>query len=199
MIGRYRLLWAALAGAAVMFVWSALSHTMLIRGIGFTPLPNEDRLVVELKESIKEDGLYFFPGIDWDREPTDEEAAAWEARYRAGNGILVYHPSSDGTVTPRKLGLQLFGDALAALLAAYVVSLVNASYWRRLSVVAALGTFGCVGVSALYWNWYGFSHAFFVAHCFDKIVGWTLAGAAIARLSPSSARAAPSSPPVATR
>jgi len=179
----YRLTLAALAGAAVMFAWSAFSHTVLIRGIGFTPLPNERALVGALRESIQEDGLYFFPGIAWSKEPTADETAAWEARFRAGNGLLIYHPSSDAPVTPRKLMLQFLGDLLAALIAASLVSALPAPYWRRVLAVGALGGFGCLGVSALYWNWYGFGHAFFAAHCLDKITGWLLAGTAIARLA----------------
>jgi hypothetical protein len=35
----------------------------------------------------------------------------------------------------------------------------------------------------LYWNRYGFTNAFFAAHCLDKIAGWLLASSAIARLS----------------
>jgi hypothetical protein len=166
-----------------MFVWGAISHTALIRGIGFTPLPNEDILLAEIRKSVPDDGLYFFPGIDWDQQPTGAEASAWEARYRAGNGLLVYHPSSDAPLSPRKLGTQLICDLLAAMLAAWIVASVHAAYWRRVSIVGALGTFGCLGVSALYWNWYGFTHAFFAAHCFDKIVGWLLAGLAIAKVA----------------
>src|SRR5262245_9273151 len=97
----HRLLLTALAGAVVMFAWSAFSHTSLIRGVGFTRLPNEEAVVAELRTSIKEDGLYFFPGIDWDHAPTADETAAWQARYRSGNGLLVYHASSDGPVSPR--------------------------------------------------------------------------------------------------
>src|SRR6185503_6093358 len=94
----HRLMFAALAGAAVMFAWSALSHTLLIRGDGFAPLPNETALLAEMRESIKDEGLYFFPGIDWSRHPNADETAAWEQRFRAGNGLLVFHPSSDAPV-----------------------------------------------------------------------------------------------------
>jgi hypothetical protein len=166
-----------------MFVWSAFSHTTLIRGVGFTRLPNESPLVAEMQKSIKDDGLYFFPGIDWSKQPSADETAAWEERFRRGNGLLIFHPSSDAPVSGRKLLLQFFCDLLAAGIAAYLVALLAVPYWKRVLAVGALGTFGCLGVSALFWNWYGFTHAFFASHCLDKVVGWVLAGAVIAKLS----------------
>jgi len=179
----HRWLLAALAGAVVMFAWSALSHTTLIRGIGFTRVPDEDAVASQLRTSIKEEGLYFFPGIDWDAKPTASENAAWQARFRAGNGLIVYHPSSGDPVSPRKLVQQFLCDLLAAAIAALLVSWMPLPYWKRALAVGAMGVFGCVGVSALFWTWYGFGDAFFAAHCFDKIVGWALAGAAIAKLA----------------
>jgi hypothetical protein len=116
-------------------------------------------------------------------------ASAWEAKYRTGNGLLIYHPSSDAPLSPRKLTTQLVCDLLAAMIAAWVVASTQAAYWKRVSIVGALATFGCLGVSALYWNWYGFTHAFFAAHCFDKMVGWLLAGLVIAKLAPQPAHA----------
>jgi len=179
---RPRFVLAAFAGAAAMFAWSALSHTLLIRGIGFTPLPNEDALVAEMRRSIPKDGIYVFPGIDWSAKPTPAESADWEARYRSGNGLLIFHPSSEGgPVSPRKLLRQFAADLVASAIAAWLVSGL-AGRWRRALAVGALGAFGCAGVSALHWNWYGFTDAFFAAHCFDKIVGWLLAGIAIARV-----------------
>lgn len=177
-----RILFSALLGALVMFVWSAISHTALIRGIGFTSLPNEEAISDELRQSIKADGLYFFPGIDWSAEPTAEAQAAWQSRFRNGNGILVYHATSSDPVSWRKLVVQFLCDLLASLLAVTLVSSLPVPYWRRVLAVGLLGAFGCVGVSALYWNWYGFTDAFFAAHCFDKIVGWLLAGLAIAKV-----------------
>jgi hypothetical protein len=190
-----RWLLAALSGAVVMFAWSTLSHTMLIRGIGFTRMPDEAAVVAQLRTSIHEEGLYFFPGIDWDAKPTAGENAAWQARFRAGNGILVYHPSSGDPVSPGKMLLQLLCDLLAAAIAAWLVARLPGPYWRRVVAVGAMGVFGCLGVSALFWNWYGFGHAFFAAHCFDKIVGWLVAGAAIARVAAPADPARASLPP----
>jgi hypothetical protein len=51
--------------------------------------------------------------------------------------------------------------------------------------LGSLGAFGCLSISVIYWNWYGFPTAFFAAQCVDKVVGWTLVGALIAWIVPS--------------
>ncbi|MCA9617487.1 MAG: hypothetical protein KC731_00605 [Myxococcales bacterium] len=174
-----RILVAALAGAVALFVWSAISHMFIIRGIGFEPLPDE-AAVEPLVGSLERGGLYFFPRIDWSRSPSDEEIAAWETRFRRGHGLVLYEADGDGPVSSKKLGLQFLGDLLAAaILAALAARGLGMGVAAGAVFGAALGVFASAGVSSLYWNWYGFSHAFFVAHCGDKIVGWLIAGAAV--------------------
>lgn len=187
-----RLLPAALLGAVTMFVWGAASHRVLLDGAGYSRLPDEAAVVASLRGALPEDGLYFFPSPDFSGRETPEQKAAWEARFRAGpTGMLVYHRAGGSPVSPGKLGLQLLGDVLAAAIAAYVLSRVAAPYWQRVGVVGLLGAFSCLTVSALYWNWYGFPTAFFLAQCVDKVVGWGLAGAVMARWVPQAPRAGP--------
>src|SRR5258708_4976345 len=106
---------AVLAGTLVMFAWGAFSHMVLLKGVGFIPLPQEDSVVEKLRTSIKEDGLYFFPGVDLKGRGTSAQQALWEARYQAGpTGMLVYHPAGGTPVSPKKLLLQLLSHLLAA-------------------------------------------------------------------------------------
>src|SRR5262249_59645355 len=54
---------------------------MLLKGMGFTRMSNEERIVSTLRTFLPGDGLYFFPSIDLRGNPTREERAAWEARF----------------------------------------------------------------------------------------------------------------------
>jgi hypothetical protein len=38
---------AALLGGVALFVWSAISHSVLLIGAGFSPLPEEDKIVID--------------------------------------------------------------------------------------------------------------------------------------------------------
>jgi len=182
----YKWMIATLAGAATMFVWGGISHLMLLKGIGFTRMSNEERIVSTLRTSLPGDGLYFFPSIDLRGNPTREERAAWEARFRAGpTGMVVYHAAGDAPVSPKKVSVQFVSHVVAAGVLAYLLSFTIASYWKRVGLAALLGVFGLFAITSIYWNWYGFPNAFFLAQGVDMIVGWALAGAVIAKLIPA--------------
>jgi hypothetical protein len=180
-----RLLLAAIAGALTMFVWGGLSHMVLFKGAGFTRMPNEERVVAALRSSLSQDGLYFLPSPDFSGNASASERAAFDARFRAGpTGMLVYHPSGGTPVSPQKLLVQLLSALLAGAIATYVLSRMAAPYWQRVLASGLLGAFACLSVSTIYWNWYGFPTAFYLAQWADMVLGWSLAGAVIARVAP---------------
>jgi len=180
-----RWLFATIVGAFTMFLWGGLSHMVLLKGAGFTRMTNEGQIVSTLRTTLPGDGLYFFPSIDLRGTPSAEERANWEAKFRAGpTGMIVYHPSGDTPVSPKKLSVQFLSNFLAAGILAYVLSFTAISYWRRVWLAALLGAFSLFAVSSIYWNWYGFPNAFFIAQAVDMIVGWSLAGIVIAKLTP---------------
>jgi hypothetical protein len=130
-------------------------------------------------------GLYFFPGMDMSRKPTAEEQAAWEAKVKSGpTDLLVYNPRGEA-MSPRQLGSEFLSNVLAAAIAAFVASLLAAAYGRRVLAVALLGLFGWMSLSVSYWIWYGFPSSFILAEGITEVVGWFLAGLAIARIVPA--------------
>ena len=181
-----RWLIATLAGAVTVFVWGGLSHLVLLEGVGFSRITNEERIVSALRTSLPGDGLYFVPSIDLRGTPTSEETAAWEARFRAGpTGLIVYHAAGDMPVSPKKIVVQFLSGLFAAGIVTFVLCLTVAPYWGRVGLAAVLGALGLFTVSTIYWNWYGFTNAFLLAQVVDMIVGWALAGTVIASLIPA--------------
>jgi hypothetical protein len=176
-----RLVLAVLAGTMVMFVWGAVSHMVLFKGAGFSRLPNEDRVMAELRKSVKSDGLYFFPSPDFSGSATPAETLAWEAKFRAGpTGMIVYHPSGSAPMSAKKLLIQFLSHLMGAVVATFIASRVTGSFWTRVLVTGLLGAFGPLTLGTIFWNWYGFPSAFFLAQWADMVVGWSLAGIAIA-------------------
>ena len=98
--------------------------------------------------------------------------------------MIVYHAAGDEPVSPKKLTVQLLSHVVAAAVVSYVLFIAVSTYWRRVGVAALLGVFALFAIGSIYWNWYGFPNAFFLAQGVDMIVGWSLAGAVIARLIP---------------
>ena len=180
-----RLAMGAFLGALIMFFWSAFSHMLLLKGVGFTPLPDEELVTGQLKTSVGDEGLYFFPGRDFRSSYTPEQEATWETKFRQGpTGMLLYHSGGVSSVSPRKLLVQFLSEFLAAAIAALIVSRMIGPNWQRVLAVALFGAFGCLSVSTIYWNWYGFPDSFFAAQCVDQVVGWLFAGVPIVGVTP---------------
>jgi hypothetical protein len=179
-----RILLAGIVGGIVVFVWGALSHMVLPVGeMGIRVLPDEEAVVSTLRTTIREPGLYLYPGMDMTREPTEAEQKAWEARYKAGpRGMLVYQPGGDQPLSPRQFGTELLADIVAALIAAWLLSRAVEPYLRRVVFVTFLGFFAWLVTSVSYWNWYGFPTEFVLAEAVDSIVSWLLAGLVLAKI-----------------
>jgi len=126
----HKWLMATLAGAATMVVWGGISPMVLLNGVGFSHMSNEERIVSTLRTSLPGDGLSFFPRMDFRRNPTGEETAAWEAMFCAGptRMIIYHHEAGDASVSPKNLSVQLLSDVLAARIVSYLLSLTIATY-----------------------------------------------------------------------
>jgi hypothetical protein len=177
---------AVLAATLTMFVWGGFSHMVLITGIGYSRLPDEERTVRALESSIAADGLYYFPGTDLRGSANPDERAAWERRFRAGpTGFIVYHPRGGDPFSWSKLGTQLLSHLVAVLLAAFVIVRIQGSRIQRAAVGACFGLFSSASVASIYWNWYGYPTAFFLAQCVDVTVGSALVGLVLGKMLPS--------------
>jgi hypothetical protein len=174
---------AAVFGAMIMFVWGGFSHSVLLIGVGFDPLPNEDKVIQTLNTSIDKQGLYFFPGKNF-KNSTVEEENAWQQKFRTGPaGILVYRPLGGNAFSPNKLLTQFASNFLVALILSFIASLIVASYWQKVFALTLLGLSACFSVGTIYWNWYEFPTSFFIAQCVDMAIGFCLAGLLIAKLA----------------
>ncbi len=180
-----RIIIATVLGTVIMFVWGGFSHMVLFIGAGFTPLPNEDKVIETLKQSVPEQGLYLFPGKDFRKKYTPEEESAFMNKFQFGPvGMLMYRPVGGNPLSPKKLITQLVSNFLSSLTAAFIASLLLATYWKRVFAITLLGGLSCVSVGMIYWNWYEFPTSFFLTQCVDLLVGFFLAGLLIAKVIP---------------
>ncbi len=181
-----RLVLAALLGGLVVFFWGALDHMVLPIGhMGFQALPNEAEVLPLLGSSIPEPGLYFFPGMDLTKTMTPDEEAAWTEKYRTGPaGLVLFHPQGGELMTARSLFAQLASNVAAAAIAALVAGLLMAGYWRRVGIIALLGLFAWLSLSASDWIWFSYPAPVVIAEAIDVIVAWFLGGLVIAKIVP---------------
>lgn len=63
---------ATLLGCITLFIWGAFSHLVVIEGVGYKSLPNEEHVTTTLRNSITNKGLYFFPGKNFKNTSPDQ-------------------------------------------------------------------------------------------------------------------------------
>jgi len=177
-----RIIIAGIVGGIVMFAWGAVSHMFLGVGeAGVQSLPNEEAVIACMKANIPHAGLYFAPGMDMSRTPTNEEYAAWSAKYETGpNVFLVYRPAGIAPMSPRQLGYELLSNVLAAIVGAFILSFTVPSIGKRTILAALIGLAAWLSINVSYWDWYRFPANFVVSELVEQIIGWGLSGAAIA-------------------
>lgn len=181
-----RIFLAGLAGAIAMFVWTAIAHMATPLGaIGFSQMPNEPAVLKTMNDSIgAKSALYMFPWVD----PKDPKMMEKFEKLEAANphGLLLYHPAGqnlDGDMTPM-LVKEFIKQFVQALIAAWIVSMIAASYLGRVSVVVGIGISAAIATNVSYWTWYGFPADFTLAAIVIEIVSAIVAGLAIAAVLP---------------
>ena len=181
-----KVLLPGILGGLVVFIWSAIAHMALPIGeMGLKSIPQNEGPVLEaLKSNIQEPGLYFMPGMEMGKKPTDAEQSAWQAKYEAGpTALVVYHPTGEKAMSPGQLLRQLLFDVLGGLIAAFIVSMTVASFGMRTILVTLMGVFAWLTVSVPHWNWYRFPAAFTLGEGLDGVIGYLLGGLVIAWLA----------------
>jgi len=153
-------------------------------------LINENTEVCTLKKGMSETVIYNdkavrdrFSGLAPEQM---SDAAAMQAFAEDSRGkpyaFVVYQPGGNPvnqSMTPH-LVTQWITDTLAALVVAWVLALGALGFGRRVLVAGALGLFSALTISLPHWNWYRFPLDFTAGTLVGQVVGWTLAGAAIA-------------------
>jgi hypothetical protein len=179
-----RILIAALIGGIVMFIWGALAHMALGLGNpGIHPPAHEDVVLSSLHEGLgTEPGVYILPWLGPDAMRDEAAVKAYAAKASTmPYALVVYLPQGeDMTHMGRPLVMQWISDTLAALVLAALMSLPGLGLGRRLGLAAAAAVFAWLSTMVPYWNWYRFPASFTVAALVEQVIGWLLAGAAMA-------------------
>lgn len=179
-----RILIAALIGGIVMFIWGAVAHMALGLGNpGIHPPIHEDVVLSSLHEGLgNEPGVYILPWLGPDAMGDEAAVKAYAAKASTTPyAWVVYLPQGgDMTQMGRPLVMQWVSDTLAALVLAALMSLPGLGLGRRLGLALAAAVFAWFSTMVPYWNWYRFPASFTVAALVEQVIGWLLAGAAMA-------------------
>ncbi|HZN36660.1 MAG TPA: hypothetical protein VFB80_22680 [Pirellulaceae bacterium] len=183
-----RILIAGIAGGVLVFVTGAFSHAALgLQGRTIENLPDEATFVEQVKGQKLRHGLYGFPGqpTSKDAKEREREFAEVQKRFKAGPaGFLLIAPTGEEMMGGATLGMEFATNAIAALLAAWILSLAAADvgFGKRWLAVLAMGIFAWFSLSASYGIWYRFPHDFIHDEFYCAVLEWGVAGLAIAAI-----------------
>ena len=179
-----RVLVAGLIGGIVMFIWGVAAHMALGLGqVGFKLPADENVVLSSLHQGLGEHaGVYVLPALDPKirKDPAQVIAYAQKA-IRSPYAWVVYQPQgTDMTRMGPQIGRQWASDTLGALGLAFMMGLAGPGFRRRIVVAAVAVSFAWLSTLVPYWNWYRFPTSLIQAALVEQLIGWLIAGAAMA-------------------
>lgn len=182
-----RIFLAGLAGAVVYYVWGMACwmalpiHTPTIRAI-----PNEAAATELLTGQSLETGVYTAPFA------TPEEMAdansPFFTKHRQGPIYSIYYQAEGmEPMGPGTLAAGFVIDLFAALIASCMLYSAAGGcccqgYWARVGFISGFGVFVALIGHVSYMNWMYFPLDYTIGFVIDVVVGWFLAGLAIAAI-----------------
>ena len=175
---------AGRSGGIVMGVWGVEAHPVLGRGeAGIRQPANGNMALSGLQEGLGDRaGVYGLPTLDPRQMDDPAMVRSYSIRaVRSPYAWVVYQPQgTDMLQMGPQIVRQWASDTLASLALAFVMGLAALGFRRRLAVAAAAAVFAWLSTTLPYWNWYRFPLDFTLAALAGQLIGWLLAGAAMA-------------------
>ncbi|HZS11157.1 MAG TPA: hypothetical protein VFA38_02835 [Nitrospirales bacterium] len=168
------LLLGGVLGAVIVFVWNAISWMLLPwHQWTFSKFKDEETVGRVIAANVDRDGLYLGPCPSKTGEPP-----------KAGPRIF----STIRLGGMEGMGGYLIGSFLIGLLGAlFIMGLLlhhtpGNSYAHRVGFVMVVALTGGILSHLPHWNWWGFPASYTAVAIADLVIGWGLAGLAMAAL-----------------
>ena len=168
---------SALAGGLILFAWTAFSWMALPwHEAVLTAFSDEAQITAAIGATAPHSGIYVLP--------FGEDAAAQEKMMR---GPMVFASvrqgamESMGGMMAQSVAVQIVAALIGTWLLLHAPGL---AYWRKVGFLAVTGLLIGIAGHMPSWIWWDFSLAYVLLEIADLIIGWTLAGLAIARFVP---------------
>ena len=193
-----------LIGGLVLFAWGVVSWMLLPWHLAtLEKFKDEAKVAQALTANATKSGVYLLPNVH-KHEPGMPEAKAKKAEAKGKKAetkrkkvevermkrmiqgpfmfaaVSLQGTSGSGAALP----IQLVTTIVSALLATWL--LMNTTlpgYWPRVGFLVVLALTAGVICHVPDWNWWGFSAGYTAVAFADLLIGWTLAGLAIVKVT----------------
>lgn len=168
-------------GAIILFIWMMISWMVLpwhcnVMG----KFSNEDAVSSAIMANTPQDGVYMLPNLCHEKVKSEVRADVMK------KGPIVFTAiQRDGfdVKSPKPYIISFIIQWIGAFFVTYLLLQTREStYWHKVWLVTIFGV--AAGVLAAFpnWNWWGFSFGYAVVELFDFVIGWFLAGLALAAI-----------------
>lgn len=173
---------AGIVGGLILFVWGFLVNAVIpLHSPSLRSIPNEDAVIGVLQSTLITPGVYIFPGMVTDKQPSSIEA--YTQKYQRGPlGMIIYRPTGADPFMASQMIVGLLIAIISGILAAWFLSRSTAmmsKYFTRVIFCGMLGVFVTFFIHINSWNWYFYPLDYTTANIADTILGWLLAGLGI--------------------
>lgn len=167
-----RILIAGILGGIAMYVFLSVAHLSPVGQIGVHAMPGGEAMVAQIANAVGgKGGLYFAP----DHMNTKPSAA------KGPFALVSFAPSASTSLSPMQLVFEFLSELAEAIVAAWLLAQAGlATYGARVGFVTGIGVVGAILAEAPYWNWYSFPLDYSLANAAMQIVGFFVAGLAMA-------------------
>jgi hypothetical protein len=171
-------------GGVILFVWGAVYHSVLpFANQAFLAFGDEEAVTRAITTSAPRSGTYFLPYVP--QSGSDAYKKAAEDRLSRGPFLFACVRLGPMGSLGSYLGAQLAINLLTAFFLTLLLLHVRVvSVSGRALFLVGVALAGWVARSLPSWNWYAFSDAYTLAELADLVVGFALAGLALARVVP---------------
>jgi hypothetical protein len=182
-----RIFLSGLVAGIAFFIWLSVIHLATPLGqVGVRAIPNEAEVVSAVKNTIPQDGFYFFPNAMTAPGATKDEKkaamdAAMEKMKTSPTGIMIVHPKGKAPLAANLLIIEFLNDVLQGMLLAWLLSVSTMTTMRgKITFALVVGLAATCVTNVSYWNWYGFPTDYTLAYMFGEVSGYVVMGLAIA-------------------
>lgn len=172
-----KLIIGGLAGAVILFFWGMLSWMMIPwHKTTILSFQNEAAVKTAVTANAPKSGVYVAPSM---ASQNTQQTTAMQAPI-IFSVVKLEQPMSMTYMMIVSFIIQFIAAVLVTWL---LLQAKDASYGKRVAMAAVFGLTAGIVAHVPYWNWFGFPCGYTLVMMADLIIGWFLAGLAIAKIS----------------
>jgi hypothetical protein len=180
-----KLIRGAVIGGVIVFLWCLFSWMVLPwHSKVFNSFTDEESVANAIKNNAPVSGVYLLPNTyKYDASTSTSEMEKGMMMMQNGPTMFAsVQVNGMGHKTARPFIVSLIIQIIGAGIVTWMVLQTRAIYKKRVWLVTLYGiAIGILGILPA-WNWWGLSASYILSIFFDLIVGWFLAGLAIAKI-----------------